>query len=52
MEREEVVDSRLRRSYRLTPADEEQLADEAARLHSNARAAMSRVPGRARASIG
>jgi DNA-binding PadR family transcriptional regulator len=43
VDREEVVDSRLRRYYRLTPAGEERLADEAARLHSNARVAMSRL---------
>ena len=42
-DREEVVDSRLRRYYRLTPAGEERLAEEAARLHSNARVAMSRL---------
>ena len=41
VDREEVVDSRLRRYYRLTPTGEETLAEEAARLHSNARAAMS-----------
>jgi PadR family transcriptional regulator PadR len=43
VDREEVVDSRLRRYYRLTPAGEETLAEEAARLHANARAAMSRL---------
>ena len=43
VDREEVVDSRLRRYYRLTPTGEEKLAEEAARLHSNARAAMSRL---------
>jgi DNA-binding PadR family transcriptional regulator len=43
VEREEVVDSRLRRYYRLTPMGEERLAEEAARLHSNARAAMVRL---------
>jgi PadR family transcriptional regulator, regulatory protein PadR len=40
---EEVVDSRLRRYYRLTPAGKELLAGEAARLQSNARAAISRL---------
>ena len=44
VDREEVVDSlRLRRYYRLTPTGEETLAEEAARLHSNARAAMLRL---------
>ena len=43
VEREEVVDSRMRRYYRLTPTGEERLAEEAARLHSNARAAMFRL---------
>jgi DNA-binding PadR family transcriptional regulator len=43
VDREEVVDSRLRRYYRLTPTGAERLAEEAARLHSNARAAMSRL---------
>jgi len=47
VEREEVVDSRLRRYYRLTPAGEERLAEEAARLHANARVAMSRLDPRA-----
>ena len=43
VDREEIVDSRLRRYYRLTPAGAEQLAAEAARLQANARAAMSRL---------
>ena len=43
VDREEIVDSRLRRYYRLTAAGEEQLAEEAARLRSNARVAMSRL---------
>jgi len=43
VDRKEVVDSRLRRYYRLTPAGEERLAEEAARLHSNARVAMARL---------
>jgi DNA-binding PadR family transcriptional regulator len=43
VEREEVVESRLRRYYRLTPKGEETLAEEAARLQSNARAAMVRL---------
>ena len=43
VDREEIVDSRLRRYYRLTPAGGEVLAAEAARLQANARIAMSRL---------
>jgi DNA-binding PadR family transcriptional regulator len=43
VDREEIVDSRLRRYYRLTPAGAEMLAAEAARLQANARVAMSRL---------
>ncbi len=43
VEREEVVDSRLRRYYRLTPAGAKRLAEEAARLQANVRVAMSRL---------
>jgi DNA-binding PadR family transcriptional regulator len=43
VDREETVDGRLRRYYRLTPAGGEQLTAEAARLQANARAAMSRL---------
>jgi DNA-binding PadR family transcriptional regulator len=43
VDREEDVDGRLRRYYRLTPTGTRQLADEAARLHANAAAAMSRL---------
>ena len=43
VDHEEVVDSRLRRYYRLTPAGGEVLAAEAARLQANARVAMSRL---------
>jgi DNA-binding PadR family transcriptional regulator len=43
VDREEVVDSRLRRYYRLTAAGAERLAAEAARLHANAIVAMSRL---------
>jgi DNA-binding PadR family transcriptional regulator len=43
VEREEVVDSRLRRYYRLTPVGSEQLAEEAARLQSNVDVAMTRL---------
>jgi PadR family transcriptional regulator, regulatory protein PadR len=43
VDREEVVDGRLRRYYRLTPTGGERLAEEAARLHANARVALSRL---------
>ena len=43
VDREEIVDNRLRRYYRLTSTGAERLADEAARLHSNAYVAMSRL---------
>lgn len=43
VEREEVVDSRLRRYYRLTPLGSERLAEEAARLRANANVAMARL---------
>jgi DNA-binding PadR family transcriptional regulator len=43
VDREEIVDSRLRRYYRLTPAGAERLAAEAARLQANAHVAMSRL---------
>src|SRR6202142_3942443 len=42
-DREEVVDNRLRRYYRLTPTGAERLAEEAARLRSSARVALSRL---------
>src|SRR6201987_4587446 len=41
--REGIVDSRLRRSYQLTPTGREALATEAARLKANAVVAMSRL---------
>jgi DNA-binding PadR family transcriptional regulator len=41
--REEIVDNRLRRYYRLTGAGAQRLAEEADRLRSNARVAMSRL---------
>src|SRR5271168_1612726 len=41
--REEIVNSRLRRYYRLTGTGKEHLAAEAARLQANARVAMSRL---------
>jgi DNA-binding PadR family transcriptional regulator len=43
VDREEIVDSRLRRYYRLTPVGEAQLAIEAARLQANADVAISRL---------
>jgi DNA-binding PadR family transcriptional regulator len=43
VDREAIVDSRLRRYYRLTPLGEEQLGTEAARLQANADVAMSRL---------
>src|SRR5258708_5989055 len=43
VDREEIVDSRLRRYYRLTSKGSGILAVEAARLHANATAALSRL---------
>jgi DNA-binding PadR family transcriptional regulator len=43
VDREEVVESRLRRYYRLTPEGGRQLAAEAARFQSNAAAALARL---------
>jgi DNA-binding PadR family transcriptional regulator len=43
VDREEVVDSRLRRYYRLTPEGARQLAAEATRLRSNAATAFGRL---------
>jgi DNA-binding PadR family transcriptional regulator len=43
VEREEVVDNRLRRYYRLTLGGAERLAAEADRLQANARAALMRL---------
>jgi len=43
VDREEVVDSRLRRYYKLTPAGIEVLNDQAARMQVNARVAVSRL---------
>ena len=43
VDREEVVDSRLRRYYRLTPKGSQLLAAEAARLRENATAALARL---------
>ena len=43
VDREEIVENRLRRYYRLTPGGEKRLAAEAARLHANATAALRRL---------
>ncbi len=43
VDREEIVDNRLRRYYRLTPDGGKVLAAEAARLHANATAAIARL---------
>ena len=43
VDREEVVDGRLRRYYRLTPSGTAVLSAEAARLHANATAALQRL---------
>jgi PadR family transcriptional regulator len=43
VDREEVVDSRLRRYYRLTASGRTRLAAEAARLHENATTALNRL---------
>jgi DNA-binding PadR family transcriptional regulator len=43
MEREEIVDGRLRRYYRLTTAGTKRLSAEAARLQAHATAALTRL---------
>jgi DNA-binding PadR family transcriptional regulator len=43
VDRQEIVDGRLRRYYRLTPAGADLLAAEAARLSTNAKIAASRL---------
>jgi DNA-binding PadR family transcriptional regulator len=43
VDREEVVEGRLRRYYRLTPSGSDLLAAEAVRLQANANAALSRL---------
>jgi DNA-binding PadR family transcriptional regulator len=43
VDREEIVEGRLRRYYRLTPEGEQRLAEEAVRLHANATAALRRL---------
>jgi DNA-binding PadR family transcriptional regulator len=43
VDREEIVDGRLRRYYRLTPAGARRLGAEAARLQAHASAALTRL---------
>jgi DNA-binding PadR family transcriptional regulator len=43
VDREEIVDGRLRRYYRLTPAGTRRLGAEAARLQAHAAAALTRL---------
>jgi DNA-binding PadR family transcriptional regulator len=43
VDREEVVENRLRRYYRLTPEGSRKLASEAARVQSNAATALARL---------
>jgi DNA-binding PadR family transcriptional regulator len=43
VDHEEIVDTRLRRYYRLTPAGTAELAAEAARMHANATTALTRL---------
>lgn len=43
IDREEIVDSRLRRYYKLTPAGISELSEQAARMQANARVAASRL---------
>ena len=43
VDREEIVQSRLRRYYRLTPKGEQRLAREATRFHSDAAATLARL---------
>ena len=43
VDREEIVDGRLRRYYRLTPAGAKRLGAEAARLQAHATAALTRL---------
>jgi DNA-binding PadR family transcriptional regulator len=43
VDREEIVENRLRRYYRLTPEGSKQLATEAARVQSNAKTAFARL---------
>jgi DNA-binding PadR family transcriptional regulator len=43
LDREEIVDNRLRRYYRLTPEGSRQLAGQAARVRANAETALARL---------
>jgi DNA-binding PadR family transcriptional regulator len=43
VDREEIVENRLRRYYRLTPEGSRQLATEAARVQANAATALARL---------
>ena len=43
VDREEIVENRLRRYYRLTASGREELAAEAGRLQANAHAALTRL---------
>jgi DNA-binding PadR family transcriptional regulator len=43
VDREEIVASRLRRYYRLTPAGRERLAADAGQLRTNAATALARL---------
>jgi DNA-binding PadR family transcriptional regulator len=43
VDREEIVENRLRRYYRLTPEGEQRLTEEATRLQANATAALRRL---------
>jgi len=43
VDREEIVENRLRRYYRLTPGGSKELATEAARIQSNAASAIARL---------
>lgn len=52
VDRQEVVDGRLRRYYRLTEAGAGQLAERARRLRKHAEAAESRLQARPKAAFG
>jgi DNA-binding PadR family transcriptional regulator len=43
VDREEIVEGRLRRYYRLTPEGQQRLTEEAVRMHANATAALRRL---------
>jgi len=52
VDREEIVDGRLRRYYKLTPPGAQLLAAEAARLSANAKAATNRLRRHAAGAAG